>query len=247
MAYARRDCEAARRASYPRAWLGALLACCLLALCGSCGGQPATKVLFVGNSFTFYNGGIDAQLAEMAPSCATQLLAAGGYTLQKHWDDGTEVQAIRSGHFSYVVLQEQSQTPVYERALFATYAADFSRLIKASGGQPVLLMTWQRPDSAQWGVTTANLAAAYQTVGAAVGAKVAPAGLAFANALTLRPDLVLNNPDGHPTMEGTYLAACVVYGTIFGRSPVGIAYAPSGISADLRNFFQQIAAQTLGY
>lgn len=230
-----------------RVWLGAPLALCLIALLASCGSQPATKVLFIGNSFTFYNGGIDAQLAEMAPSCRTQLLATGGYTLQKHWNDAAELETIRSGHFSYVVLQEQSQTPVYNRALFATYAADFGRLIRASGARPVLLMTWQRPDSVQWGVTTANLAAAYQAVGANIGAKVAPAGLAFANALALRPDLVLNNPDGHPTMDGTYLAACVVYGTIFGRSPVGSHYTPAGISPDVRDFFQQVAAQTLGY
>ena len=204
-------------------------------------------MLFIGNSFTFYSGGIDAQLAQLAAGCRTQLLATGGFTLQKHWDDPGETAAIRTGHFDYVVLQEQSQTPVYDRALFASYAADFARLIKASGAQPVLLMTWQRPDSVQWGVTTANLAAAYQAVGAAIGAKVAPAGLAFANALTLRPDIVLNQPDGHPTPAGTYLAACVVYGTIFGRSPTDIRYGPAGISPEDRDFLQQVAAQTLGY
>ena len=230
-----------------RLCLGALLACGLLALCSACGAQTGTKVLFIGNSFTAYNGGIDAQLAAMAPGCRTQLLAPGGYTLQKHWDDPSETAAIRSGHFNYVVIQEQSQTPVYDRALFAAYAADFSRLIKASGAQPILLMTWQRPDSVQWGVTTANLAAAYQTVGAEVGARVAPAGLAFSNALTLRPGLALNVINGHPTLAGTYLAACVVYGTIFRRSPTSISYTPTGISPEDWNFLQQVAAQTLGY
>ena len=230
-----------------RLYLGALLACSLLALCSACGAQTGAKVLFIGNSFTAYNGGIDAQLAQMADGCRTQLLATGGFTLQKHWNDPGETAAVRSGRFDFVVLQEQSQTPVYDRALFATYSADFARLIKGSGAQPVLLMTWQRPDSVQWGVTTANLAAAYQAVGAAIGAKVAPAGLAFSNALTLRPDIVLNQPDGHPTLAGTYLAACVVYGTIFRRSPTSISYTPTGISPEDRNFLQQVAAQTLGY
>jgi hypothetical protein len=87
-----------------RLCLGALLACGLLALCSACGAQTGTKVLFIGNSFTAYNGGIDAQLAAMAPGCRTQLLAPGGYTLQKHWDDPGETAAIRSGHFNYVVI-----------------------------------------------------------------------------------------------------------------------------------------------
>jgi hypothetical protein len=46
-------------------------------------------------------------------------------------------------------------------------------------------------------------------------------------------------------VAGTYLAACVVYETILGRSPVGIADADKSISAELRDFFQQIAAQSL--
>ena len=226
----------------------ALLVCGLLLCCSSCAAQqPGVKVLFVGNSFTFYNGGIDAQLAAMAPGCRTQLLATGGFTLQKHWDDPGEQAMVRGGHFDYVVLQEQSQTPVYDRTLFASYAADFASLAKASGARPVLLMTWQRPDSVRWGVTTAGLAAAYQAVGAAIGAKVAPAGLAFANALQLRPDIALNVSDGHPTPAGTYLAACVVYGTIFGRSPMDISYVPSAVSPEDSQFLRQVAAQTLGY
>jgi hypothetical protein len=228
--------------------LAGLLVCGLLVCCGSCAAQqPGTKVLFIGNSFTLFNGGLDAQLAAMAPGCRTQLLASGGFTLQKHWDDPGEQAQVRDGHFDYVVLQEQSQTPVYDRALFATYAADFASLAKTSGARCVLLMTWQRPDSVQWGVTTANLAAAYQSVGAAVGAAVAPAGLAFANAQTLRPDIALNVSDGHPTPEGSYLAACVIYGTIFARSPMGISYVPPGVSPEDGQFLRQVAAQTLGY
>ena len=56
---------------------------------------------------------------------------------------------------------------------------------------------------------------------------------------------MLYRPDGHPTVAGTYLAACVVYETILGRSPVGIAYADKSISPELRDFLQEIAAQSL--
>jgi len=48
---------------------------------------------------------------------------------------------------------------------------------------------------------------AYNLAGAELNAKVAPAGLAFAQALRQRPDLALYSQDGHPTMVGTYLAA----------------------------------------
>jgi hypothetical protein len=105
-------------------------------------------------------------------------------------------------------------------------------------------MTWDRPDSVEYGVTTAGLAQAYEAVGAALGAKVAPAGLALAEALRKRPDLVLTSQDGHPTLAGTYLAACVLHGVIYGRSPEGDPYGP--LAAADNAFLQQVAARTLG-
>jgi hypothetical protein len=228
-------------------WAGQVLAVCLLCLLlASCGGKPATHVLFIGNSFTYYNGGIDKQLAKLTRSIQTSSISEPGYTLEMHWTGGNAIKAIDEGHWAYVVLQEQSQTPVIDRAKFQEYVSDFNQVIEQNGAKTILLMTWERPDSVAYGVTTANLAAAYDAVGTELGIKVAPVGLAFAAALQQRPDLVLYGVDGHPTMYGTYLAACVLYGTITGHSPVGIAYADSSISPELRDFFQRIAAQSLG-
>lgn len=225
-----------------------VLAVCILGLLlASCGGPPPTRVLFVGNSFTFFNGGIDTQLAHMAPSCQTSSIALPGYTLEQHWNDGSALQTIRQGGWAYVVLQEQSQTPVVDPGKFREYVKDFDQEIRRGGATTVLLMTWERPDSVGYGVTTQDLAAAYRAVGTELGVKVAPVGLAFASALRERPDVVLYSQDGHPTMYGTYLAACVLYGTILGRSPVGIEYADSSISPDVRDFLQRIAAESLSY
>jgi len=225
-----------------------LVAVCVLAaavalLCG-CGGNAGPRVLFIGNSFTSYNSGLDVELHDLDPGCTTSSVAIGGATLQRHWDLKLALNAIRSGHWDYVVLQEQSQTPVIDRPLFARYAARFNAAIEESGAHTVLLMTWQRPDSLTAGVTTANLSAAYRGVGATLGARVAPAGEAFAAALAARPDIMLNQIDGHPTPAGTYLAACVVYRTIVGRSPVGLGYADPAVPADVRAFLQEIAGQS---
>ena len=229
--------------------LAALLVVCLLALlAGACGRTPpkvpAARVLFIGNSFTYVNGGIDQQLKGLAPSATTGTVTAGGFRLSDHWARGEAVTQIRGGRWAYVVMQEQSQTPVVGRWAFEQYARAFDLEVRAAGGTTILLMTWERPDSVQYGVTTAGLAQAYDAVGAALGVKVAPAGLAFAEALRERPDLVLTSQDGHPTLAGTYLAACVLYGVIYGRSPVGNPYGP--LSAADRELLQRVAAKTLG-
>ena len=115
-------------------------------------------------------------------SIRTKLIAEGGYTLEEHWQVGKALPSIQQGGWDYVVLQEQSQRPVLEQPKFFEFAQAFDLEIKQSGAQTVLLMTWQRPESLPDGVTTANLAATYNRVGAKLGDKVAPAGLAFAQA-----------------------------------------------------------------
>jgi hypothetical protein len=229
-------------------WMCEVLLACLFGLIPiSCRPQPATSVLFIGNSYTYVNEGVDAQLGRMAPSIRTFRIAAGGYTLEKHWKDGNALRSISSGHWSYVILQEQSQIPVIDPMKFRNYVEKFNEEINRIGAKTILLMTWERPDSVGYGVTAANISAAYNAAGEELGITVAPAGLAFENALQERPDLALYSQDGHPTIAGTYLAACVLYGTIFQKSPAGIACTGKNIPPDLRDFLQRIAAKSLGY
>ena len=72
-----------------------------------------------------------------------------------------------------------------------------------------------------------------------------PAGLAFANAIAKQPDTVLYESDKrHPSLAGTYLAACTAYATLFGKSPVGLAYT-AGLPADLASRLQTAAWETV--
>jgi hypothetical protein len=223
----------------------------ILSSCGLGGAlsvaAPTSRVLFIGNSFTFFNDGVDQVVKGLDPSIAVERQAVGGYSLQDHWNDGHALIAIRAQKWNFVVLQEQSQLPVTTQAQFIQYVGRFSKEIKANGAQPILFMTWQRPDSVQSGVTTHNLAYAYWAAGNQTGATVAPAGLAFSLALQKKPDLALAAQDGHPTLAGTYLAGCVLYATMFGKSPVGNPYAPASLSTNDRDFLQRVAAEIMGY
>jgi hypothetical protein len=232
----------------PRALAICLAAGLALAILVACHREAriSTHVLFIGNSYTYFNGGLDKQLEGLAPSVDASSLAFGGYTLERHWTDGRALDAIRRRRWDYVVLQEQSQTPVVDQQKFYEYTRAFDREIRASGAKTVLLMTWERPDSVTYGVTTSALAAAYSSIGSELGARVAPAGLAFARSLQKRPDLALYGRDGHPTVAGTYLAACVLYETILGRDPVGDPYSDPGIRGPTRDYLQRIAAESLG-
>ena len=205
------------------------------------------KILFIGNSYTDINGGLDKQIEILSPASRAARISPGGFTLENHWNDGKALQIIRQGGLDYVVLQDQSQTSVVDGNKFYMYAEKFDLEIRKTGARTILFMTWERPDSIRYGVTTANLAASYNSVGAKLGVQVAPVGLAFARSLRERPDLGLYSQDGHPTSYGTFLAACVLYGKIFNASPVGTSYWDWNINSELKAYFQRIAAETLGF
>jgi len=88
----------------------------------------------------------------------------------------------------------------------------------------------------------------YVETGNKVGALVIPVGLAFEEAYKQRPDMQLQKTfDGsHPDLIGTYLAACVVYASLYGKSPVGNPYDYYGkIDKDTAAFLQAVADQTV--
>ena len=223
-----------------------LVVCLVLSTLGSCDTEPSIHILLIGNSFTFFNGGLDKGLKGLTPAAETECIAVGGYSLESHWDNGSALKRIQETKWDYVVLQEQSQIPVINQKLFFEFARKFDEEIRRSGAKTILLMTWERPDSRQLGITTEALAAAYTDLGKQLGARVAPAGTAFARSLHHRPELALYRQDGHPTIEGTYLASCVLYHTIFGQSPVGNPYSEPSIPDDTRDFLQRAAVDSLG-
>ena len=212
----------------------------------SCGPKlPSKRILFIGNSYTDLNGGLDTRLLGFAPNSESARITPGGYTLQNHWENANTLEAIRSGDWDVVVLQEQSQNSVTNYYNFFEYAQRLDAEIKQAGAETVMFMTWERPDSIQYGVTAQAVNNAYTALGQQLGVKVAPVGLAFSMALQERPDLKLYIEDGHPTPEGTYLATCVFYGFIFEQSPVGNSYGGDISNAD-KTFLQDIAAKALG-
>ena len=88
----------------------------------------------------------------------------------------------------------------------------------------------------------------YTQAGKENHARVIPAGLAFAKAIAGRPGLVMNAEDKrHPSLAGTYLAACTVYAVLEGKSPEGNTYT-AGLDADLAKYLQTVAWETVqGY
>jgi hypothetical protein len=201
------------------------------------------RVLFIGNSYTFYDnlGDLVAGIAAsdpLAPVVEPTMAVRGGATLRWHLSNGPAVGLLQQGRWDAVVLQEQSllggrladgKVALGDVAAFHASVREFTRMIRAVNATPVLFMTWARREDqvAARVAMQQQLAEAYQSVGRELGVAVAPVGLAWGEASRRLMTLDLHQWDGsHPTPAGSYLAASVLYHTLVGRSPVG---APSSI------------------
>ena len=209
------------------------------------------SILFVGNSFTFYNNAIYSHLRKllMAEDPATRRsiflksMTISGAVLADHEGGLKQMLDLRPWHT--IVLQGHSLEAVDpERADgFKQTLADFSGLIRDSGAEPVLFMTWAyagRPEMIE------ELDPAFSRLGEQMNMKVIPVGLAFAQALNDIPGLELHVADKiHPSLAGTYLAAAVFYAALYGKSPEHLEY-DAGLDGATARKLRQIAWNSTG-
>lgn len=208
--------------------------------------SPPINLLFIGNSFTQRNN-LPGLLADLAAarslSVRHELISLGGASLRTHWNAGRAAQAIASGGYDYVVLQEQSTLPVKNAQRMAENVRLFDTAIKAAGSKTVLYMTWARQHTPEAQQTIAD---AYNTIGKELGAIVVPVGLAWQSFLAQHNQPVLHDRDqSHPTLAGSYLAACVFLITLLKANPVGVESGPAGLDPQDRELLQRAAAKRL--
>lgn len=210
--------------------------------------QVPLKILFVGDSFTYYQNGIYAHFERLAAAANPPLVVTadksvfGGAFLHRLWDLKEPVKAIDTAAYDVVVLQDD--IPETTVADFREYAGKFVAEVRKNHARPVLFMAWAYPRLG-W-ISMAEIAQAHRDAAKELSVDVAPVGLAWQQASKQRPGMNFYGPDQeHPSIYGTYLATCVVYATIYGRDPTGFAYVPSGVTPEEAAFLQRIAWQTV--
>lgn len=216
-----------------------------------------TRLLFIGNSFTSVNDLPDT-FAELAWSgghrVQTQALDEGGWTLAEHLAASETAPTISSEHWDDVVLQEQSQIPALaadRTGMMYPAATTLVGMIRKQGAAPILYLTfahqggWPEEGLPDYASMQAAIDAGYMGIAEQLGVPVAPVGAAWETVVGEASPPAMWQSDGtHPTVSGTYLAACVFYATLFRQSPVGLGYA-DGLPSGEAHALQTVAASTV--
>jgi hypothetical protein len=228
--------------------------------------EPVKSVLYVGNSYFSFNNGIGWHVRHLHSSSgakerlrSTSITITGGglswHDVESYFrpdavgsysfnEDNTIVFNAAERLFDIVLMMDCSQCPVHPvlKTSFREFARKHSETVRRRGAKPAFFMSWAYRTAPEM---TPQLAEAYNAVGSENDALVVPAGLAFAKALARQPTVGLYMADdAHPTLQGTYLSAATVYGSLFGRSPVGLPY-DAGLREEEAAFLQAVAWETV--
>jgi hypothetical protein len=229
--------------------------------------QPKT-ILYVGNSFFYFNDSMHQYVLGLTKTAdpknkdqyrSTSITISGAgmnwHDVESYFKPGGVASYSFAGDnkivfnkfdkpFEVVIMNDCSQCPIHPQLkdLFHEYVRKHNQTVIKHGAKLALFMTWAYADMPEM---TSQLAEQYTVAGNNNDALVIPAGLAFAKALSKNREITLYNPDKrHPSLLGTYLSACVIYASLYGKSPVGNPYN-GGIDVTTANFLQEVAWETV--
>jgi PKD domain/Secretion system C-terminal sorting domain len=234
--------------------------------------QSITKrALFLGNSYTAYNSlpSLTEQVAiAMGDTLLTDSNTPGGYKFNQHCTDAFSLQKIALGTWDFVALQEQSQTPSFPdwqvQADCYPFAKKLDSLITAANPctETVFYMTWGRkngdasncasfPVLCTYGGMDSLIRLRYQIMAADNNAILSPVGAVWRYIINNYPAIELYNADqSHPSLAGTYAAACTFYTVMFRKDVSNMSFN-SGLTAaealDIRTAVKKVVFDSLAY
>lgn len=240
------------------------LAILLLPLGGIAQTQDSLRVLWVGNSFTFYND-LPSMVREIASTQKVKLSCTrflkGGERFSGHLKNQNLLEALSRGGWDYVILQEQSSDPAMQtREVVRTVypaARKLDSLVHAGSpdARVIFYMTWghkygnrkpvaEYPLSNEYEGMQERLKTSYLEMAYDNDAWCAPVGMAWRQVRHERPDCILYKPDCyHPGVAGSYLSANVIFTTIF-QKPYQTSFT-AGLAAEQAEYLQQTAQRTV--
>ncbi len=183
------------------------------------------KVLFLGNSHTFFNDMpqiFKNICAEKGKDVEVGMLAHPGVTYGWHFKQFTDLRfALMWGGYDYIVMQQAAHSPCPAKEETLEDGGKIIDLARKMGVTPIQTMPWaeKRDPDHQKGMYDI-----YNTLSEQYGVKLTVAGNVFEDVFYNYPDIDMYFVDGeHASPYGSYTIALAAYAAIFGESVKGVS------------------------
>jgi PKD repeat protein len=218
--------------------------------------QDTTKVLFIGNSITYYNDmpqTFQAIANSMGDTTEVTVYAPGGTGFIDHVNDVNVYNHFKTGNWDYVVLQPGSnESPGYSEPIATTLQRAKQLNDSILYYNPCAKIVYYEISYGVWGNSIADLIQYNETMDSinfnltqladSTQQCLAPAGEALKAAWNGNQNVMLwgGNGDIHPNAKGSYITACAFYATIFKKPSYGTQIL-GGLNAQVAHQYQTLA------
>jgi len=226
--------------------------------------QEPVRILFIGSSYFNYNNlpEIFLELSEQGgETLIIDQYIPSGLFLADHADNPLTRSKIKSNKWNYVVLQGVGVVMAYpdsimQHPFYPAMKSLMKAITKNSPSTRTVFclpwafedgMTWKKGWSDNYDEMQQKITSNTMDYAAKMGFEVAPVGIAWSRVLSDKnyPLHYLHFTDwNHPTMNGSYLMACVLYSSMFQKSSVSISYT-AGLDLEEALYFREMASKTV--
>ena len=205
--------------------------------------RPVQRLLFLGHSYTYYND-MPAMVAKMADSADSPIRyditmsAFPNATLEDHWNNRKTRQLLSQGGWYRVIAQPEGG--LSHRDADSPMFINGGRLLIGTAEQPpAIIISWQATEAfsqKHYSMSRAAAAAVEQNnlrgLAIATGADVIDIARVWDRVAAADLPFSLYKDGNHPSLEGSYLAALVVYAGLAHADVTAVTYVPWGMSSD---------------
>lgn len=217
----------------------------LLLLANMMDAQQTIRAFFAGNSYTA-SSNLPQLISDVAQSAGDTLIFSsnlmGGATLQSHATNPNTLEPIQVGNWDFVVIQAQSQEPSFPIGQVQSNTFPYAAMLNDSiekyqpCGETMFFMTWGRengdanncpffPPLCTYQGMDSLLRLRYEMMANDNDAVLSPVGAVWRYLRENHPTIDLYSPDGsHPSVRGSYAAACTFYAAMFREDPTQITF-----------------------
>lgn len=189
------------------------------------------RVLFIGNSYLYVQNipGIVQAMADSAKGdkLAVETVAGPNMALVDHLNWGPARNEVLKGGWEWVVLQQGPSSVQENRDTLRAVTQLFADLMAPGKAKPALFSAWPTSDRRQ---DFPRAIESYSLAASDVSGLMLPVASAWLGAWSRDSTLQLYLDGLHPSIQGAYLSALVVYGRLLGKTTTGL---PAGLR--LRN------------
>ena len=227
--------------------------------------KNVNSIMLIGNSFFYYNNSLHNHLGDIYdadPELNTprrRSITINGSSLSWHDvesylsnkeigaftidSDTNTYEPYEDQDIDVVIMMDCSLCPINDKRKdsFYKYVKKHSETIRSKGIEPILFMTWpykNKPEMQQ------QLEKEFFKASKLNKLRMIPAGQAFLYINLNFPNINLYTEDlRHPSKEGTYLAALMIFTSLSNKTPVGNSYT-MGLDPEIAKILQKVAWST---